>query len=179
MSLDKDFVLTALLQHNFLPTQKKAREELPPIFTSISFTADVARKLVNGTRRTANGFQGYDAVDYRLTRFNGVSRSCSIPHPMAYAHFSLCIHEHWDKIDYIASNENSHIRPRQHTDGRIAIMDYERSSEKTLRSLGRSFGASIIHRPYRHSELLPQRLIARNLLGACRHRPRKEAQKSI
>lgn len=144
MSLDKDFVLTALLQHNFLPTQKKAREELPPVFTSNSFTADAASKLVNGARRTAKAFQGYDAVDYRLTRFNGVSRSCSIPHPMAYAYLSLCIHEHWDKINYIASNENSHIRPRQHTDGRIVIMDYESSSEKTLRSVGRSFGRRFI-----------------------------------
>ena len=144
MSLDKDFVLTGLLQHNFLPTQRKDREELPSILTSISFTADIARKLVNGERRTAKGYQGYDAVDYRLTRFNGVSRSCSIPHPMAYAHLSLCIHEHWDKINYIASNENSHIRPRQHTDGRIVIMDYERSSEKTLRSVGRSFGRRFI-----------------------------------
>src|SRR5258708_4554272 len=131
VSVDKDFVLTALLQHNFLPTQKKSPEELPPIFTSISFTPDVARKLVNGKQRKADGYQGYDAVDYRLTRFNGVSRSCSIPHPTAYAYLALCIEKHWERIDYIASNENSHIRPRQHADGRIVIMDYETSSEQT------------------------------------------------
>ena len=144
MSLDKAFVLTGLLQHNFLPTQKKDREELPPIFTSRSFTVDAAKQLVNGRRRTTNGFRGYDAVDYRLTRFNGVSRSCSIPHPMAYANMSLCIHEHWEKLDYIASNEISHIRPRQHTDGRVVIMDYESSSEKSLRSLATSFGRRFI-----------------------------------
>ncbi len=141
MNVDKDFVLAALLQHNFLPTQKKAREELPPIFTSISFTPDVARMLVDGKLRKADGYQGYDAVDYRLTRFNGVSRSCSIPHPTAYAHLALCIQENWEKIDYISSNENSYIRPRKHADGRIVIMnDYEESSEKPLRSLGRMFG---------------------------------------
>ena len=46
MSIDKDFVLNALLQHNFLPTQKKAKEELPPIFTSVTFTPDIAKRLV-------------------------------------------------------------------------------------------------------------------------------------
>lgn len=144
MSVEKDFVLTALLQHNFLPTQKKDREELPPIFTSISFTPDVARKLVNGKPRKADGYQGYDAVDYRLTRFNGVSRSCSIPHPTAYAHLALCIQDNWEKIDYIGSNENSHVRPRKHADGRIVIMDYEKSSDKTLRNLVGSFGRRFI-----------------------------------
>lgn len=179
MSLDKDIVLTGLLQHNFLPTQKKAREELPPIFSSISFTVDAARKLANGTRRTASGFQGYDAVDYRLTRFNGVSRSCSIPHPTAYANLSLCIHEHWDKIEYISSNDNSHIRPRQHTDGRILIMDYERSTEKTLRSLARSFGRRFIAHtdiancfPSVYSHAIPWALVG--IDHAKRHRSRSE-----
>jgi hypothetical protein len=142
MSLDKDFVLKALLQHNYLPTQRKAREELPPIFTSESFTPEVAKKLVAApasTKRKATS--GFDSVEFRMTRFNGVPRILSLPHPTAHAHLSLCIHENWDKLEYIIiSNSNSIIRPCQHEDGRIIIMDYEASFEKTKRSLSMEFG---------------------------------------
>jgi len=144
VSVDKDFVLSALLQHNFFPTQKKAKEEMPPIFTSVAFTPDVAKKLTAGKPRKVDGYQGYDAVEYKLTRFNGVSRSCSIPHPAAYAHLSLCIHEHWDKLDYIAKNKISRIRPLEHSDGRIIIMNYEESFEKTTRKLRSAFGRRFI-----------------------------------
>ena len=140
MSVDKDFVLAGLLQHNFLPMQKKAKEEMPPVFSSVTFTPEVAKKLVAGKPRKVEGYQGYDSVDYKLTRFNGVSRICSIPHPTGYAHLALCIHEHWDKLDYIAANKNSLIRPCHHTDGRLIIMDYEKSFEKTKRNLRGAFG---------------------------------------
>jgi hypothetical protein len=98
MTVDADFVLRALLQHNFFPTQKKSKEELPPVFASEAFTPDVAKKLIAGRPRKAGGYHGYDAVEYKLTRFNGVFRSCSIAHPMAHAQLALCIHEHWDKL---------------------------------------------------------------------------------
>ena len=137
MSLDRDFVLNALLRHNFLPAQRETREELPPVFSSTTFTPNVARKLAAGKIRQKGG---YDAVDYRLTRFNGVYRSCSIPHPVPYANLSLCIREHWDKLDYITKSDNSLIRPREHEDGRILIMDYENSSMRTRRHLGLSYG---------------------------------------
>ena len=45
MTLDQDFVLAALLQHNYLPMQKSDREELPPVFSSIGFRPNVARVL--------------------------------------------------------------------------------------------------------------------------------------
>jgi len=142
MSLSRDFVLKALLQHNYLPTQRKDREELPPIFTSEGFTPDVARKLVAllaSSKRKAVG--GFDAVEFRMTRFNGVSRMLSLPHPTAHAHLSICIHDNWDKLEYITTNNaNSVIRPYEHEDGRIIIMDYEASFVKTTRSLGMEFG---------------------------------------
>ena len=140
MSVDKDFVLSALLQYNFLPTQKRAREEVPPIYTSVAFTPGVAKKLVAGKKRKSDGYHGFDAVDYKLTRFNGVSRSCSIPHPTPYASLAIAIHEHWDKLEYITTNKNSYIRPRTHSDGRLIIMDYERSFEATRRTLVKAFG---------------------------------------
>ena len=144
MSVDGDFVLRALLQHNFFPTQKKSKEELPPVFSSDAFTPDVANKLAAGKARKADGYQGYDAVEYKLTRFNGVARSCSIAHPMAHAQLALCIRDHWDKLDYVAKNKVSMIRPREHSDGRVIIMDYEKSFEKTRRTLVKSFGRRFI-----------------------------------
>lgn len=81
MSVDRDFVLSALLQHNFFPTQKKAKEEMPPIFTSVAFTPDVAKKLIAGKPRKVEGYQGYDAVEYKLTRFNGVPAAVLFPIP--------------------------------------------------------------------------------------------------
>lgn len=140
MSVDGDFVLRALLQHNYFPTQKKSKEELPPVLSSEAFTPAVAKKLAAGKTRKADGYQGYDAVEYKLTRFNGVARSCSIAHPMAHAQLALCIHEHWDKLDYVSKNKISMIRPREHSDGRIIIMDYEKSFEKTRRILVRLEG---------------------------------------
>ena len=133
MSLGADFVLEALLQQNFFPMQSEEKEELPPVLTSSSFTPDIARKLVAGAGSRSS--DGYDAVEYRLTRFNGVFRHCSIPHPTAYADLALFIHEHWDKLNYITENENSVIRPKQHPDGRVIIMDYSKSPRDTKRTL--------------------------------------------
>jgi hypothetical protein len=129
MAPTKDFTLSALLQHNFLPTQKKDREELPPIFSSLSFLPTVARQLASLSSRC----DGWDAVEYRLTRFNGISRPLSIPHPQGYARFAFCVHEHWDNLEYIGRNQSSMVRPREHNDGRIIIMNYERGIEASRR----------------------------------------------
>jgi len=140
VSLDKDFVLSGLLQHNFLPMQKKDKEEMPPIFSSESFSPVIAKKLIAGKCRKSSDYQGYDVVDYKLTRFNGISRSCSIPHPVAYAELALAIFTNWGNLEFITKNMNSFIRPRKHRDGRLIVMDYERSSEKSSRSLRAAFG---------------------------------------
>jgi hypothetical protein len=140
VSLDKDFVLKGLLQHNYLPTQKKDREEVPPVLSSETFSPDAAKAVSAGPRRKEKCFDGYDAVEYRLTRFNGVPRTCLLPHPKAYAELCLCISENWDKLNYVATSEVSMVRPRAHSDGRIVIMDYDASLEKTRRSLTKSFG---------------------------------------
>lgn len=144
MSLDKDFVLAGLLQHNFLPTQKKAREELPPLFGSLSFTPAVAKKLASGKLRKKAGYQGYDVVAYNLTRFNGVPRTCSIPHPTAYALLAFCIHDNWNDLEYITKNRASLVRPMAHKDGRLMIMDYEGRVEETSRHLRSSFGRRVM-----------------------------------
>lgn len=136
MTLDKDFVLSALLQHNYLPTQHEDHKELPPTFSTKTFTPGVARTLVKAQHR--NKSKGYDAIEYRMTRFNGVPRLISIPHPVAHARLSLCIHQNWNQLQYIAQNEHSTIKPVDHGDDRIIRMDYDnwRVSSKRSASLG-------------------------------------------
>ena len=143
MSLEADFVLRALLGHNFLPVQSRDKEEMPPIFASTTFTPDVARNLVNNISRV--GGLGYDSVEYKLTRFNGVPRICSILHPVSYAQLALCIHKNWDKLEYITENQNSLITPREHSDGRICSMGgYDRPLLNSERVLNMSFGKRFI-----------------------------------
>lgn len=138
MSVDKDFLLNGLLRHNFLPSQKPDGEELPPVVTSLAFSDKVARKLVE-CQENRRHYPGYDAVEYKLTRFNGVARVCSIPHPKAYASLALSIAENWEKLGYTSENRVSKIVPTQHEDGRIIVMDYD-SLLKSQQALEYSFG---------------------------------------
>jgi len=180
MSVDRDFVFAALLQHNFLPAQSPDCEELPPILSSRSFAVKAAKKLAASSWHRPKGYEGYDAVEYRLTRFNGVSRCCSIPHPAAYAELALCIWENWDKLGVIADNEHSVIRPRCHSDGRIIIMDdYGTASTKMSRNLVDSFGRRFLVRtdvsncfPSIYSHAIPWALVT--MSTAKKNRSRKE-----
>jgi hypothetical protein len=138
MSLDRNFVLKALLQHNYFPTQKKNRDELPAIFTSSSFSVQAARNLAGVKQRDRTS--GWDTIQFTATKFSGVQRYLAIPHPLAHAHLCLCIYEHWDKLEYIAKNKTSLIRPRQHKDGRILIMDYDSSLDQQTRGALHAFG---------------------------------------
>jgi len=136
MTLDKNFVLDALIRWNYLPTQREAREELPPVFCAGHFTVEVAQELAKLDSRK----EGYDQVEYRLTRFNNVSRPLSLPHPLAHAKLCFAIHANWEQIEYIADNPSSGIKPQAHADGRLIIMDYEPTVAKSVRLLGHAFG---------------------------------------
>src|SRR5579862_4428110 len=138
MSPGRDFVLEALLRYNYFPNQKKHSDELPPLFTSASFSVQTARALVVAKQR--NKKKGWDTAEYKITRFNGVSRCLAIPHPLAHAHLSLCIYEHWDKLKYIANNPASMVCPRRHKDGRVIVMDYDNFLAKATASAQRAFG---------------------------------------
>lgn len=117
---------------------------MPPNLGSSTFTPDVAKKLASMQPRKVKGYPGYDSVAYRLTRFNGVPRTCSIPHPTAYAHLATYIHAHWKKLEYITKNDVSLVRPSQHLDGRLMIMDYENKVEEASRHLQKSFGRHVL-----------------------------------
>ena len=55
MSVDRDFVFAALLQHNFLPAQSPDCEELPPILSSRSFAVKAAKKLAASSLHRPKG----------------------------------------------------------------------------------------------------------------------------
>ncbi len=135
-ALDADFVANGLLRHNYFPTQKEDKDELPQVFTSTDLTVELANQIITGKRRKKDGF---DTIEYKLTRFNGVSRICSIPHPAAYADLAICIRDNWSSIKYISQNEKSVIKPQKHDDGRIIIMDYESSIFRERRQLKSMF----------------------------------------
>ncbi|MBX3619081.1 MAG: RNA-directed DNA polymerase [Rhizobacter sp.] len=134
--VDADFLFEALTRWNYFPNQKSKSEELPPLFSTRQFTPHVAKLLVAEILRK----DGYDQVEYYATRYNNVSRPLSIPHPMGYAHLVNCICVNWKELNYICSNDNSLIKPEEHVDGRVLVMDYEEPSERTTRTLKIGFG---------------------------------------
>ncbi len=134
--MTKEFVLEALLRHNYFPMQKMHQDEMPPVFSSTGFQPSVAEALDALAPRKG----GYDSVEYRATRFNLVPRRLSIPHPLPYSRLARRIAENWEHVSYIAGNEVSVIRPRQHADGRLIVMDYESSRAKQQRANQMQFG---------------------------------------
>jgi len=139
VDIDKDYVKKSLLMYNYFPMQRKEKEEMPPILTSVDFKPEVASKIKGSSCGKRN--KGFDSIEYRLTRFNGVSRICTIPHPKPYSDLVFCIAENWDKLNYIIENKNSLIRPKKHNgDDRIIIMNYEDKTEKTKKKLDMAFG---------------------------------------
>ncbi len=138
--VEKDFLLKALLCHNYLPTARRAKEELPPFFNTERFTPDVARELVKISYRKG-AFSGYDQVEYKLTRFNSVSRLLSVPHPLPYANLCLALHDNWEQFEYIVNSPSSQIKPQTYTDGRVIVMNgYGDSVEKANKQLNGAFG---------------------------------------
>lgn len=120
MSLNKKFLLKSLLQYNYFPSQKKEKEEIPPILSSKCLTPKISEKLIDLDYRKG----GYDQVEYRVARYNNVPRCLSIPHPLAYANLCHSLHDYWGKLEYITQTENSLLIPQKHGDGRIIIMNY-------------------------------------------------------
>lgn len=161
----KRHLFEALTRHNYFPNQKEGARELPPCFSTLSFTPEVV-KLLCEIKEPKNDHSvnrrklGYDQVEYSLTRHNNVPRMLAIPHPKAYALLSNAIHENWDSISHISNNERSVIKPNQHVDGRMLVMNYEAVCDKTDRDLAFGFGmrfvvhtdiSSCFHSIYTHS----------------------------
>lgn len=145
MAVRSDFLLRALLKWNYFPTQKKRKDELPPVFVSADLTKDIAEQInrlpVSADRKKTGGF---DCVGYYATRFNNVPRPLRIPHPKPYSDLCLQIYNNWRKIRHICTNANSMVRPQKHLDGRTIIMDYESSFDRRRRYNSQAFGKRYI-----------------------------------
>jgi len=137
MAITKNKVYDSLLRFNYFPEQKRDKEELPPCFNSKSFSTTVSDLLCREKLRTGKT-TGYDQVEYRVTRYNNVSRPISIPHPKPYAHLVREISNNWDKLKHICNNSNSMVTPKMHSDGRIIIMDYDKKN--ILKDMSKAFG---------------------------------------
>lgn len=138
--VESAFAKSALLRHNYFPFQKKAKEELPPVFSTNTFLPEVAEELQNLKLRSG----GYDECPYESTRFNNVHRTLSIPHPLPYAHLVSHICVNWDELKHICFNPNSAVSPQKHSDGRIIVMDYDAPHEKVSRYFSASRGKKFV-----------------------------------
>lgn len=136
MNAEQYNLFLGLARYNYFPNQKSNIGELPPIINTRTFTPEVALKVAEGKPRG----DGYDAVVYLSTRFNNAPRELSLVHPKAYSSLITHIVKNWDKIKFIQNNSNSIIKPEQHQDGRILVMNYEDPIEKSRRILMNGFG---------------------------------------
>lgn len=166
MSIKEDILLEGLLQHNYFPGQKKQREELPPIFTSKAFTPDISKTIISNYDYRSGG---YDQVKYETTRYNNVSRTLSIPHPMPYCLLAHSLVNNWGKLDYITKNDHSLVTPKKHNDGRIIIMNYERAKKKVERRIEKCYTKKFYVEadianfyPSIYSHAIPWALVGRN-----------------
>ena len=97
MTVRKDFLLNALLRENYFPLQKKKRDELPPIFTSLELKKSVAEDIRKVTLSKDRKKAGFDTIQYKATRFNNVPRLLSIPHPKPYIDICFEIYDKWNR----------------------------------------------------------------------------------
>lgn len=142
MLINSKFIYEALLGHNYLPAQRRKKEELPPIFSSETFTPKKAAPLLKMKPRTKG--LGFDLVEYRATKFNALSRNYGIPHPIAYAQLSNHIARNWASIESFQKSSVSMIRPKKHKDKRIIIMDYDRFQQRSSRVRNFSFNKKFV-----------------------------------
>lgn len=144
MTLDSSVMHQALLEHNYFPAQRKKQEEMPPVFTSNSFNVAAAKQLLEMKPKPKT--KGFDLIEYRATKFNSVSRSYAIPHPVGYSQLAHCIASNWAQIEPFQKSHVSMIRPRKHKDGRIIIMDYETFPRRAARMRSLAFGKRYVAR---------------------------------
>ncbi|WP_318510090.1 antiviral reverse transcriptase Drt4 [Photobacterium leiognathi] len=135
----KRMLYEALTRHNYFPNQKSNIGELPPCLSTRQLTPEVAEELAALAESRDRRLCGYDVAIYNATRYNNAFRELSLVHPKAHSLLSKHINDNWENIEYIKNNTQSIIKPEQHEDGRIIVMNYEDPIEKTTRTLTSSF----------------------------------------
>lgn len=130
----------ALTRWNYFPNQKDSASELPPCFTTRRFTPEIAEHLSKLPLKDARRQNGFDLTEYRLTRYNNVSRTLSLIHPLAYSRLYAKIMSHREEIIELSSSSQSAITIEEHLDGRMLIMNYEDHETRTNTALEDNFG---------------------------------------
>lgn len=120
---DKDYVYRGLLGYNYFPMVSQNRDGTPPVFSTEDFTPEVVDEMLN-RHRPENRRGGYDQIEYRVNRFNNVTRLMQIPHPLPYARLCQCISKNWNKLKHICENPDSRLKPAQHDDKKVFRLIY-------------------------------------------------------
>ena len=135
---DKHYVYNALLRYNYLPLAGKEVDDIPfEVFSTEGFTPVIANELLQECKDPRRKVGGYDQIEYRLARFNNVTRLMHIPHPLSYAHLCKCISENWDKLKHICENKNSRLKPRKYDNPRKIMGEYQHLEQISMMSYER------------------------------------------
>ncbi|WP_110669980.1 antiviral reverse transcriptase Drt4 [Salinicola halophilus] len=126
----------ALTRWNYFPNQKEGIGEIPPCFSTRTFTPEISQILSGENSRAL----GYDLIEYRATRYNNVPRVLSIVHPKAHSDIVENLINNWESLESVYENKFSIVKPDQHIDGRAFIMNYEQYEDKVANSLDLTFG---------------------------------------
>lgn len=121
--IDEDYLTRALLQLQYLPNIREDNMDIPPFFSSETFSLQAAEALALHQRsRPRATWKKW--VTLRTRRFDGLIRHLGLPHPCAYAELVLHIRDHWVEMAPMLKSSHSQIKPKQHFDGRLVVMDY-------------------------------------------------------
>ncbi|VVM99550.1 hypothetical protein PS631_03273 [Pseudomonas fluorescens] len=130
----------ALTRWNYFPNQKDSASELPPCFTTRRFTPEIAEDLSKIPILDSRKQQWFDLAEYRVTRYNNITRTLGLLHPLGYARLHAKIMANYDEISKLSSSDQSAIKIEEHVDGRIIIMNYESHEDRTSAALEDTFG---------------------------------------
>ena len=120
--ITSDIVQHSLLRANYLPSFNGRNPEMPPIFTSTSFTPEASKNLLN-VPYTRDRL-GFDYARFEQMRPDGHARHSGIPHPYAHAKLVKLITDNWGELSFLTQNQHSAIRPILVRDGRIFASEY-------------------------------------------------------
>lgn len=119
---DEELATAALLQSQYFPNVKSSDDELPPMFSSHSFTAASAIEL---EALDDPNLRETRWVEFSTRRYDGMRRHLGLPHPVTYSRLVLHVASNWKNLEPFLGSEQSQIRPIFHGDGRLVTMDYD------------------------------------------------------
>jgi hypothetical protein len=125
-----DLLRNSLLRANYLPSLNGNNPELPPVFTSATFSIENADVLMKQSRlHKQRGRLGFDYVRFDQMKPDGHARHSGIPHPLAHAKLVDILAKNWLDLEFLTENLNSAIRPLLLKDGRIFSSSYPSPEE--------------------------------------------------